>query len=43
MTKQTESSRFKSAMRKILTVSKAESDAAIKEEKRKRSALRKAS
>jgi hypothetical protein len=40
---QTEANRFLSAMKKILSVSKTDVDAAMKAEKRKRSALRKAS
>jgi hypothetical protein len=42
MKNQTESSRFRDAMKKILSVSKTEVDDALKAEKRKRSALRKA-
>ena len=43
MNKQTESTRFRDAMKKILSVSKTEVDAALKAEQAKRKSLRKAS
>jgi hypothetical protein len=42
MTKPTESTRFRDAMKKILSVSKTDVDAALKAEQAKRKSLRKA-